>query len=325
MPPRKPKTRKRKLGLTSQRRPNIRAYIDGHIQSLIQLYENTDPSRGTASEENKLEFARQAISIWWYLYGDLLLWAQSQIAGYEFGRSNPEFIEKLTKIFGHEITIDSHALECIGLGWSWNHVNDDDPMLQKVGDAMEKSKASMDERAIRSLIRELLTSRSANSSFWRFELQSALYALNIGHVDEIFRPEPIRKQGDPLQLFYCKLMTLRHVYFHIGKGLKKYRALRLVADELGQSAETLRSWEKFISGDDDLMIELGWSSLAGELEGDLDKHSVPELIKMHGAEYHRHTADIEYASQTLKIIRSTPLKEIRDGLRSGRLAKRSGA
>jgi len=103
-------------------------------------------------------------------------------------------------------------------------------------------------------------------------------------------------------------MALRHVYFHIGKGLKKYRALQLVADELGQSVETLRSWEKSISRDDELMIELGWASLAGELEGDLDKHSIHERIKMHGAEFHRHTTDIEYAKSALGLIRSMSLK-----------------
>jgi hypothetical protein len=324
LPPRKQKRHKQKLAAASQRRPDIREQIESYIQSLLQLYENTDPARGAASEENKLEFARQAISIWWYLYGELLLWAQSQIAGYEFGRSNPDFMEKLSKTLGHEITVDSHILEYIGLGWSWNHVNYDDPMVEWIDEELGKSKANMDERAIRSLIRELLTSRSANSSFWRFELQSALYALGIGHVDEIFKPEPIRKQGDALQLFDCKLMALRHVHFHIGKGMKKYRALQLVADELGQSVETLRSWEKSISGDDELMIELGWSSLAGGLEGDLDKHSIHELIKMHGAKYHRHTADIEYAKSTLGLIRSRPLKGIRDDLRRGRLAKKSG-
>ncbi len=324
MAPRKQKPRNRNIRAASQRWPDIRAHIDRYIQSLIKLYEETDPVKGEASEEDKLERARQAISIWWYLYGELLLWAQSQMAGYEFGRSNPNFMENLSKALGHEITVDSHALEYIGLGWSWNRVNYDDPMMEKVEAVMEKFKASMDERAIRSLIRELLTSRSANSSFWRFELQSALFALNIGHVDEIFKPEPIRRQGDPLQLFFCKLMALRHVYFHIGKGLKKYRALQMVADELGQSAETLRSWEKLISSDDDLMMELEWSSLAGELESDLDKHSVPELIKLYGAQYYRHTADIEYAVQALKLIRSTPLKEIRDDLRSGRKAKQSG-
>jgi hypothetical protein len=237
----------------------------------------------------------------------------------------PDFIEHLSKRLGYEINEDSHALEYIGLGWSWNHVNYDDPMMEKVMALMDKFKASMDERAIRSLVRELLTSNSANSSFWRFELQSALLALNVGHVDEIFKPEPIRRQGDPIALFHCKLMALRHVYFHLGKGIKKYHAFQSVSDELGQSTETLRSCEKFLSGDDDTMRELEWSRLAGELESDLDKHPVSELIKLHGAEYYRQTPDIEWASKTLKLLRSTPLKDIRDDLRRARMPKQSGS
>jgi hypothetical protein len=41
--------------------------------------------------------------------------AQSQLAGYEYARSNPKFIEGLSKAFGEEITADSHVLEYIGL------------------------------------------------------------------------------------------------------------------------------------------------------------------------------------------------------------------
>ena len=45
-----------------------------------------DPARGEASEARKLEQARQAIELWWYLYRYLMLWAQSQIVGYEWAR-----------------------------------------------------------------------------------------------------------------------------------------------------------------------------------------------------------------------------------------------
>lgn len=305
--------------------PDVRAQIDPYIQSLVELYEMTDPAQGIASEEDKLERARQAISIWWYLFGELLLWAQSQIAGYEIGKSNPEFMEQLSKKLGYEITVDSHVLEYIGLGYSLNHVNDDDPMMQLIEDATTRGKVALDEAAIRALIRELLTSRSANSSFWRFELQSALYALNLGHLDELLRPASVRRQGDPVELQDWKVTALRHVYFRIGKGTKKYRALQEVAENIGQSTETLRSWEKAIVLDDDLARFLEFARLAGELEGELDKRSERDLIKVYGTKYHRHTSDIEYAQNTLRLIRSTPLEKVRDGLRRARTAKRSGA
>jgi hypothetical protein len=323
--PRRQKSRNRNARPASQRRPDIRAYVDHYIQSLIDLYEGTDPAKGEASEEDKLERARQAISIWWHLFGELLLWAQSHLAGYEIGRANSQSMEKLAKILGHEISVDSHVLEYIGFLFSANRVNYDDPMADKVERWREKHDVELDTASLRYLIRELLMSRSATSSFWRLELQAGLYALNLGHVEEIFEPESTRRQGNPIQLLRWKVRALQHVYFHLGKGLRKYRALHLVADGLGQSVETLRSWEKFISGDDDLRIEVRSAKLAGELESELDKHSISELIKSYGAEYHRHTADLEYAKQILGFIRSTPLKEIRDGLRSGRMVKQSGS
>jgi hypothetical protein len=59
----------------SQRRPDILGYCEQYLKSLAKLYE--------ATEEGKLEAARQAISIWWYLWAERMLWAQSHLAGYE--------------------------------------------------------------------------------------------------------------------------------------------------------------------------------------------------------------------------------------------------
>ena len=44
------------------------------------------------------------MSIWWYLYAELMLWAQSHLAGYEFGRSNPDLIDRISEEFDEEIT-----------------------------------------------------------------------------------------------------------------------------------------------------------------------------------------------------------------------------
>jgi hypothetical protein len=250
-----------------------------------------------------------------------MLWAQSQLVGHEYCRADPKFTQRLSALLGHKITEDSHALEYIGLGYSWNHVNCDDPMLLQIHDAMEKYSFGLDNTAVRNLIKELLRSTSANSSFWRFELKSALYALNFGKVTDLFEPASTRRQGDPLQLLHWKVMALQHVHFHLGKGQKKYRALHLVSDALGQSTETLRSWEKIILQDDDLEVLLGSTRLAGQLESEIDNLPLPKLIELHAAGYHRHTSDVEYAKHALAAIRSNPLKIVRDGLRSGRTAK----
>ena len=63
----------------------------------------------------------------------------------------------------------------------------------------------LDEVAVRRLIRELLMSRSANSSFWRFELQSALFNLNIGHVYDLVAPAQMRAKGMLLSSIIGKL------------------------------------------------------------------------------------------------------------------------
>jgi len=55
----------------SQRRPDILGYCEQYIKDLAHLYEKTDPALGEPSEQGKLEAARQAISIWWYLWGEL--------------------------------------------------------------------------------------------------------------------------------------------------------------------------------------------------------------------------------------------------------------
>lgn len=298
----------------SQRRPDIRSHIQPFVTRLVEVYEKTDPCLGSESEKDKLEKARWAISQWWSLFGELLLWAQSQLAGYEYARSNPKFMEELSKTFGEEITTDFHVLEYIGLLFSWNCVNHNDAIMKHVEDAVkEYGVPEMDFVAARGLIQELLTGLSVNSSFWRFPLRHALYASNLGYLDALLRPAAGRRQGNPVELLRWKVITLQHVYFHIGTGLKKYRALQLVADGLGQSTETLRSWEKSLLSDDKLMRQLEWARLAGALESD-DKHTISESDPI----------NIEYAKDILRRVRRTPLSKIRDGLRNSRNAKKSG-
>jgi hypothetical protein len=99
----------------SQRRADIMQEIKLYLDSLAKLYRSTDPLHGPSSEEDKLEAARQAISIWWYLWADLMLWAQSHLAGYETLKSHPQLRERLEKLLGTEITVDSHALEYVGV------------------------------------------------------------------------------------------------------------------------------------------------------------------------------------------------------------------
>jgi hypothetical protein len=324
LPPQKTKARKRSSGTASSpRRPDIRVHIEQSVQDLVELYEGTDPRLGAASEQFKLEHARAAIEIWWQLFDILLLWAQSQLAGYEYLRGKHDLLKRFSKKFRCEISMDSHILEYIGLTFAHNRVNRDDRLLTKIEDEMAKYNVKLDTTRKRYFIRELLGSRSAGSSFWRLELQSALFALNLGHVEDVLKPVSVRRQGNPVELLNWKVRTLQHVYFHVGRGMKKHRALQLIGDALGQSPETLRSWEKFVDGDDDIMMSLHAARIAGRWEGDLDNCLDKEIIERYGATYHRDVSDIELARSALKEIRSTTLDAIRAGIRHSRARKRS--
>jgi len=297
-------------------------YCEQYLKSLATLYETTDPARGAASEEGKLEAARQAISIWWYLWAELMLWAQSHLAGYEMLKARPDLRERLEKLLGAEITVDSHAVEYVGVYFSWNHVDDSDPMLAAIHEIMaEEFEITMTAPPLRPIIRELLVSRSANSSFWRFPLQHALFALELGEVDDLVKPSEIRRQGRPIELYRWKLLALSHVHFLVGKGLKKFRALENVARGVGQSVETLRSWEKAYVYDDDFMMALRVAKLAGELEEELDSRPLIEIIDEYAAEYFRHSSDVEHAKLTLAELRAAPLDTVRVGLRTARATK----
>jgi hypothetical protein len=107
----------------------------------------------------------------------------------------------------------------------------------------------------------------------------------------------------------------------MGKGLKKYKALEKVAQGVGQSVETLRSWEKAYGFDDDFMMALRAAELAGELEEEFDSRSINEMIQGYGAEYFRHASDLEYAKVRLGELRAVPLDAVREGLRKARAAK----
>jgi hypothetical protein len=306
----------------SQRHRDIRRLCKQRIDDLIHLYETTNPANGTSAEKNKLERARQAISIWWYLWADLMLWAQSHLAGYEMLKEHPELRERIEQQLGQELTVDSHAIEYVGVYFSWNHVNDLDPLLNKIHEIMgEEFEITMTDPPLRPIIRELLVSRSANSSFWRFPLQSALFALNLGQVNELVRPSEVRRQGNPVELYRWKLFALAHVQFLIGKGFKKYKALENVSIGIAQSVETLRSWEKAYSFDDDAMMRLQSARMAGSMETELDTRSLKELSDEYETEYHRHTSELEYAVMTLRELRETPLDKVREGLRIARTGK----
>jgi len=191
----------------------------------------------------KHEFAGLAIEKFWYMHGKLLSWAQAHMTGYSILSENPKLVRFLEKKLGYELTEDSHILEQIGLLYNYNPPDSDDEALCQALALLEEFNAENpgDEELIltpnaqRRLIRELLMSRCADNSYWRFDLQHSLGALNEGEVDDLARPSPGRHQGLPYSLNRWKLEALRQVRFRVGKGYKKYRALEEVWAKSGSS------------------------------------------------------------------------------------------
>lgn len=308
------------------RETNIRSEIESYLETLVELYEETDPAKGEESEAGKLELARQAIEIHWRIFGRLILWAQCHLTGYCIAKRNPRVVDILRDEFHINLTEDSHELEVLGLLYPYNPVDREDPLLRRFEDRFENEQEVMNYETLRDIIKELLMSRCANSSFWRFDLQTALRSLNEGEVEPMLQPVKSRLRGKPASLNRWKLEALYQVHFRIGKGMKKYRALKEVADALAQSAETLRDWEKQLMLSEDTENDLFCAELAGEfdsqLSGDGRYFSIPDHLD-YGI--HRGTWNTENAAYLHRVITKRTCKEIKDKIREFRDRKSSGA
>lgn len=167
--------------------------------------------------------------------------------------------------------------------------------------------------------------RCANTSYWRFEVQEGLRSLNEGEVEPIFKPVASRLRGKPASLNRWKLAALRQVYFRVGKGMKKHRALREVGDGIGQSPETLRDWEKKLLRDEDRQIDLYCSQLAGEFDP-IIRSQGPYCSIPDSEEYgvHRGTRNTTLAIILHKQISKMTLENIREKIRKFRDPKETG-
>lgn len=307
------------------RNPDIRSEISGYIDTLVELYNDTDPAKGEESEFAKLELARQAIEKFWYIFGRLMLWAQCQLTGYCIVKDNPEIVSRITEEFNADLTEDSHLLEVLGLLYIFNPVDREDKLLTKMEDLFESDSGVLDDHAMRELLKELLMSRCANSSYWRFPFQTALRSMNEGEVDPLLQVAKSRLRGKPATLNRWKLEALRQVHYRIGKGMKKHRALRELSDAIGQSPETLRDWEQLLLKKDDYQVDLYCSQLAGEFDTHFrdgnHSTSIPDY-----EEYgiHRGLWNLQNAYIIHRTVTTLGTQEIKDKIRQYRDPETSG-
>jgi hypothetical protein len=129
-------------------------------------------------------------------------------------------------------------------------------------------------------------------------------------------------------LLVWKLRALQHVQFLMGKGMKKYRALETVGAAIGQSEETLRSWQKLLFEDEDMEFDILAAHWAGAMEREIDScETEQELIAQYGnaRPRHRNMTGIQHARDALHAIRATPLDDIREGIMAARSPTKNGA
>jgi len=248
---------------------DIRAEVQGMVDRLYELHDATDRRRGEASELNKLQNAQRAIAIWWYIYARLMQWAQNHIIGYEMARLNPLCQDVLLTESGGELHDDSHALERLGSVYIVNRPIEDET-LEKLSGTLKNKGVELDDTTLRRVIVRLLLSTSTESSVWRFPLSHALTALNHGEVTEFVTPTKRKRRGQSYKLDHARSNAISHVYYLLGKGLKKHAALTKVGDAIGQSVETLRDWEKKLQYDDWFRFLWEAAHIAGYIEDDPD-------------------------------------------------------
>jgi hypothetical protein len=309
------------------RSKDIRQTTKFYTDILIRNYEQTDPDREDQTSINKTEVAAHTIEVWWQLFGELVAWAQAHFTGHAALTTNPNLVSWIENKLDIELGENSDIVEY--LGWQFMPIRnfDENDTLRRLDELFDEDENELPFEilttpALRKLIIELLMSRSSKSSFWRFELQQSLRALNYGQSDQLSTPEQTRRQGEPYSLLLWKHKAILKVYYFTGQGMKKYAALNKVADGIGQSPETLRSWEKKLLDDEFFRFELWSAEVSGIFEDDMSDGQGRNIPNYEEMGMFRGTYMTEMASFLLPQIKRTSFKEIREMLRFYRNSKK---
>ena len=318
------------------REAGIRERIGPIIDILVQYYEETDPALGEKTSVAKLEVAQHAIFLWWKLYDELMVWAQSQLAGYCIALENPGVTDLFEHENGTELHADEHFLEHLGQLFVRGGVLPENEGAERfVETYLDEAKAhgldQYKERealihpvVLRQLMYELLSGDAEGSKFWRLPARSGLRHLNEWQKHPIFEPRAGQKMGQPFDLKRWKLAALEVVHFRVGLGFRKGKAEQYVADGIGQAVETLRDWEKNDLTDEFSRVSLECARLAGELHEQLTRD--PSLEPLNAADYpvYRNRSYLHLALGIHRVLHNRSLDAIREGIRQSRIKKSSG-
>lgn len=307
----------------AHRSHELREEVKKYTDLLLELHDSTHPDAGSYSEENKLEKARVAVDVWWKLHGVLMGWAQSQILGHlvlkdlialEGRKDWKKVVEKYK---------NSHDAEGIGFQYIMNFnrakdevIGTDSSVLEgfREGDFPQPLKVTV----LRELISELISSNSSVSYFWREELNYSLQALNHGENDLFSTPIKMRKQGRPFSLRRWKFESISQVRFRMGKGIKKYVALDNIGRQIGQSSETLRSWEKQFIKSEDSAFWLNIAEICGRYEDEIETAKFDIIPKHIREKAYRGETLVDFGQLCLLHLKTRELADIEKNIQEYR-------
>ncbi len=183
--------------------------IKENIDRLLQLYLETDPELGDASEIDKFQKAVTALTIS-QSPTFLSRWAEAQIIGHF---TNPS-------------------------------INDANSHLHEEEKA-ERDQIKY-RNAISFILdkQSLYVDGIAQNYRWREELAAALQALNKGEVFGIIAPQKAKRRINDYTVGHLRFACVLHVYRQWAILGRRGLAEEFVSNEIGTSIENIKKWEK---------------------------------------------------------------------------------
>ncbi|MBD2746947.1 hypothetical protein IC232_09635 [Microvirga sp. BT688] len=208
--------------------------IEALLNTLTRLRESTDPRLGDQSAAGKEAKARIALIIVGRLVRAVAGWAIDHEVGKALegrtfvgpgtprAKKIPGYLEMLSAVEDHR---HERRGASVRVGYDTASVN-------------------LDAATLRLILLNLTQPNPGSiPEFLRSSLEEALEALQHGDSHPLFTPQKTGRKVS-FKERQLQLRAIGFVYYRTGLGLKKYAAIRQVADAYGVSEETIRSWEK---------------------------------------------------------------------------------
>lgn len=289
------------------------------IDEMVGLHRETNPELGQVSTKDKYEKSYLALNKIGEIGGILTEWAECQLfgMGYKLAKSDDGWVD----------------------GQSCNQ-HDNELMWYEAElpeDFLSTEKYTLTERKIIAEILHNTFSRYGRMG-WRLSLESSLYALNEGQVDELLAPASVRQQGDAFEIQTIQWAAIRHVYKLIGEGWKKTAAQQKLAEACGVTFEAIKKWEKTcIKERDREKSQLSWItkaaiyvSITRTESGMTDQAILKEAIGWNinadkAGDTEGHLKSLSHAIITvLRLDEEFPLREMKNRLAQAGMRKNSG-